>query len=149
MRIGSIIMFHPRKWWKAKFFILCDVIFVVGLWEKFEINIGSGRVKPPSRLIPTGSKTNRLICETFLPRVPSGGCRSVVAGWLVRGASGHKWIPHPRLVNTVVRFPSTPVPPFHLLSVYIGQKYMARFRLLSWSNHSIMPSFAISRSLLW
>ena len=27
MRIGSIIIFHPTKLWKAKFFILCDVIF--------------------------------------------------------------------------------------------------------------------------
>ena len=37
VRIGSIIIFHLRKQWKAKFFILCDVIFVVGLQGKCEI----------------------------------------------------------------------------------------------------------------
>ena len=70
------------------------------------------RVKPPSSPIPTERKTNRLICRTFLPRVPSCGRRSVVAGWLVRRATGHQGIPHPRLVNTVVRFSSTLAPPF-------------------------------------
>ena len=36
MRIGSIIIFHLSKLWKAKFFILCDVIFLVRLQGKFE-----------------------------------------------------------------------------------------------------------------
>ena len=36
-RIDSIIIFHPSKWWKAKFVVLCDVIFLVRLQEKFEI----------------------------------------------------------------------------------------------------------------
>ena len=37
-RIGSIIIFHLRKLWKAKFSILCDVIFLVRLQEKLEID---------------------------------------------------------------------------------------------------------------
>ena len=36
--IGSIITFHLSKLWKAKFFILCDVLFLVRLQEKFEID---------------------------------------------------------------------------------------------------------------
>ena len=36
VRIGSIIIFHLSKLWKAKFFILCDVIFLVRLQRKFE-----------------------------------------------------------------------------------------------------------------
>ena len=37
VRIGSIIIFHLSKLWKAKFFILCDVIFLVRLQGKIEI----------------------------------------------------------------------------------------------------------------
>ena len=37
-RIGSKITFHLRKLWKAKFSILCDVIFLVSLQGKFEID---------------------------------------------------------------------------------------------------------------
>ena len=32
VRIGGIIIFHPSKLWKSKFFILRDVIFLVRLW---------------------------------------------------------------------------------------------------------------------
>ena len=35
-RIGSIIFFHLSKLWKANFFILCDVTFLVRLQGKFE-----------------------------------------------------------------------------------------------------------------
>ena len=39
VRIGSIYIFHlVGKKWKAKFFILCDVIFLVRLQGKFEID---------------------------------------------------------------------------------------------------------------
>ena len=38
MRIGSIIIFHLRKLWKAKFSILCNVIFLVGLQGQFDID---------------------------------------------------------------------------------------------------------------
>ena len=38
MRISSIIIFRLSKWWKAKFFILCDVIFAVRLQQKFDID---------------------------------------------------------------------------------------------------------------
>ena len=38
VRIGSTIICHPSKLWKAKFFILCDVIFLVRLQGKFEID---------------------------------------------------------------------------------------------------------------
>ena len=37
-RIGSIIIFHLSKRWKAKFSILCDVIFLVKLQGKFEVD---------------------------------------------------------------------------------------------------------------
>ena len=37
-RIGSKIIFHMSKLWKAKFFILCDVILLVRPQEKFEID---------------------------------------------------------------------------------------------------------------
>ena len=35
---GSIIIFHLSMLWKAKFFILCDVIFLVRLQGKFELD---------------------------------------------------------------------------------------------------------------
>ena len=38
MRIGSIIIFHLSKLWKAKFSILCNVIFLVRLQGKFDID---------------------------------------------------------------------------------------------------------------
>ena len=38
MRVGSTIILHLSKLWKAKFFILCDVIFLVRLQEKFDID---------------------------------------------------------------------------------------------------------------
>ena len=38
VRIGSIIIRRLIKLWKAKFFIRCDVIFVVRLQEKFGID---------------------------------------------------------------------------------------------------------------
>ena len=38
LRIGSIIIFHLSKLWKAKFFILCNVIFLVRLQGKFDID---------------------------------------------------------------------------------------------------------------
>ena len=38
LRIGSIIICHLSKLWKTKFFILCDVILLVRLQEKFEID---------------------------------------------------------------------------------------------------------------
>ena len=37
VRIGSIIIFHLNKRCKAKFSILCDVIFLVRLQGKFEV----------------------------------------------------------------------------------------------------------------
>ena len=38
VRIGSIIIFHLSKLWKPKFFILRDVMYLVGLQGKFEID---------------------------------------------------------------------------------------------------------------
>ena len=38
VRIGSEIIFDLSKLWKAKFFILRDVIFLVRLQGKFEID---------------------------------------------------------------------------------------------------------------
>ena len=38
VRIGSIIIFHLSKLWNATFSILCDVIFLVKLQEKIEID---------------------------------------------------------------------------------------------------------------
>ena len=38
VRIGSIIIFHHSKLSKAKFFMLCDVIFLVRQQEKFKID---------------------------------------------------------------------------------------------------------------
>ena len=37
VRIGSVIIFHLSKLWKAKFSILCDVLFLVRLQGKFDI----------------------------------------------------------------------------------------------------------------
>ena len=37
-RIGSIIIFHPSKLWKAKVFILCDIMLLARLQGKFEID---------------------------------------------------------------------------------------------------------------
>ena len=42
VRIGLIIIFHLSKLWKAEFSILCDVIFLVRLQEKFELDHGLG-----------------------------------------------------------------------------------------------------------
>ena len=38
VRSGSIIIFHLSKLWKAKFFILCNVIFLARLQEKVDID---------------------------------------------------------------------------------------------------------------
>ena len=38
VRIGSIIIFHLTKLWKVKFFILCDVVCLVRLQGKLEID---------------------------------------------------------------------------------------------------------------
>ena len=38
VRIDSIIIFRLSKLWKAKFFILCDAIFLVRMQGKFEID---------------------------------------------------------------------------------------------------------------
>ena len=38
VRIVRLIIFHLRKLWKAKFFILCHVIFLLRLQEKFEVD---------------------------------------------------------------------------------------------------------------
>ena len=38
VRIGSIIIFHLSKLWKAKFFILCEVTFLVRLQGRLEID---------------------------------------------------------------------------------------------------------------
>ena len=60
MRIGSIIISHLSKQGKARFFILCDVIFLVGLQENFEvITIGSARVHPYELLVISGVKQGR------------------------------------------------------------------------------------------
>ena len=37
-RIGSIVILYMSKLWKARFFMLCDVIFLVRLQEKFEMD---------------------------------------------------------------------------------------------------------------
>ena len=37
VRIDSTIIFHLSKLLKLAFFILCDVIFLMRLWGKFEI----------------------------------------------------------------------------------------------------------------
>ena len=44
-RIDSIIIVHVSRLWKAKFSILCDVIFLVRLQEKIEIdhNLTNGK----------------------------------------------------------------------------------------------------------
>ena len=42
---SSIIISHLRKLWKAKFFILCDIIFLVRLQGKFEIDHSWAGVK--------------------------------------------------------------------------------------------------------
>ena len=36
VRTGSIIIFHLSKLWKAKFFILCDITFLLRLLGEFE-----------------------------------------------------------------------------------------------------------------
>ena len=38
VRIGSVIIFHPIKLWKAKFFTLCDGLLLVRLQGKFVFN---------------------------------------------------------------------------------------------------------------
>ena len=38
VRIGGILIFHLNNLRKAKFFILCDVLFLVRLQEKFDID---------------------------------------------------------------------------------------------------------------
>ena len=38
VRIGSIMICQLSKLWTAKFFVLCGVIFVVRLQEKFDID---------------------------------------------------------------------------------------------------------------
>ena len=49
MRIGSIIIFPLTKLWKVKFSILCDVIFLVGMQGKFEIDHSYFRLRALQR----------------------------------------------------------------------------------------------------
>ena len=64
VRIG-IIFYHPSKLWKAKFFILCDVIFLVRLQEKFEIDHSWELKGLTSSWLPTQSDTCTRIIETL------------------------------------------------------------------------------------
>ena len=50
MRIVSIIFFHLSKLWKVKFSILCDVIFLVRLQGKFEIDHSAEQRRPHLRV---------------------------------------------------------------------------------------------------
>ena len=73
---GSIIILHLSKLWKARFFILCDVIFLVRLQEKFEIDHscewkgyistdlerttrGTTHIRPTQRFTHKGSRVDR------------------------------------------------------------------------------------------
>ena len=68
MRIGSLIIFQLSKLWKAKFFILCDIIFLVRLQEKFEIDdSGSERVNVDSLVLGLIRKEPLLPIESESP----------------------------------------------------------------------------------
>ena len=69
-RICSIITFHLSKLWKVKFSILCDVIFLVRLQEKFDIDhsqayqVSSSPVLLVSRMLPVWGQINWLRSTT-------------------------------------------------------------------------------------
>ena len=79
MRISSTIIFHLSKLWKAKFFILCEVIFVVRLQEKIEIEIlGNANCDAIRNGISQEKHTKQvqqtqwqLLCAIFYPICPS------------------------------------------------------------------------------
>ena len=75
-RICIIIIFHLSKLWKAKFSILCDVIFLVGLEGKFDIDHSQEWKGYISTLIMRGVILVNLFiretsCPTNQPRPPN------------------------------------------------------------------------------
>ena len=77
MRISRTIIFHLSKLWKAKFFILCEVIFVVRLQEKIEI-LGNANCDAIRNGISQEKHTKQvqqtqwqLLCAIFYPICPS------------------------------------------------------------------------------
>ena len=57
-----MINFHLSKLWKAKFFILCDVIFLVRLQGKFDIDHSWGRERVKVRRITKDKKGQFWVC---------------------------------------------------------------------------------------
>ena len=87
-RIGSIIIFHLRKQWKAKFFILCDVIFLLMLQGKFG-NPNPARDWPnpapplPSAYLPAHCRLVRWPGRAWAARCRPGAsaAASRISGW--------------------------------------------------------------------
>ena len=65
MRIGSIIIFHLSELWKAKFFILCDVIFLMRLQGEFEIDLLGLKGLSPSSWEPLRQASHRNMDTKF------------------------------------------------------------------------------------
>ena len=89
VRIGSIIIRRLIKLWKAKFFVRCDVIFVVRLQEKFGID----HFGPTAPIITEFQSIRFLQMDSFRqkptpsPAVLKGGqCQSHMAGWNAEGS---------------------------------------------------------------
>ena len=85
VRIYRVIICHLTKLWKAKFFILCDVIFLARLQDKSKID-----QRPTVGFIETESKPNFKICQLTLPAGIrwSTFCR---AFFLWTGLSPQRW----------------------------------------------------------
>ena len=107
VRIGSIIIFHLGKLWRAKFFILCDVLFLVRRQGKFEIDhscgcwtivgwtklpslvwVSSGTLVRSTQLLtscrPVTNSSSFRITSSASCRVPVGGpsfCLGVGCAW--------------------------------------------------------------------
>ena len=92
VRIGSIIIFHSSKLWKAKFFILCDVIFLVRLQGKFlHWSLYSSVAPSSTHGPPSVSRQLDMIWRDHMLKVTStvtdsfhGGTTTVPRCWVVR-----------------------------------------------------------------
>ena len=81
VRIASIIIFHLSELRKAKFFILCDVIFLVRLQKKFEIDhswewrVNTGPTGLCSRVMGRKILTHSKFCKFHV-------FESVLSSWM-------------------------------------------------------------------
>ena len=126
VRIGSVIIFHLSKLWRAKFFILFDVILLVRLQEKSEID-SSWEWKV------FNCSAQLLLLQFKLPQLLSSAIKSLLLNFRQDQSYGKysdqiivkklsRWSRHP--YSYVVLSSHEPVPSSQLRMVIRGIMYL-------------------------